>query len=249
MTASSSGSVAALFVLFFLGMASVALAQLPGGANSFNPALLQLFDGHKAFSARAELRVLDPQRRETIRTSIQMAYLNGKVRAEVSLSSITSQRMSTDALDLFKQAGMDPVVSVLLPDRKVSIVSFPTVKVFAEEPMGPEEAAEFGTRFSVTKTLLGKEVVAGESCDKSSISITSTKGASLKGTIWAAPALKGFPLRIQLPEGENLMEMTFTDVKLTAPGAESFEAPKGFRRYEGMDKLIADRMQSLTGVK
>ena len=126
----AAGCLLALLVSLILIPSS--RGQLPTGQGSFNPALLQVFGNNKAFVGRTDLRMSDKNNKEIIRMPMLMSFLEGKVRVEVSLNDISSTSLASEATQLFKQAGMDRVVSILRPDRKLSVIAFPTSKIFAE---------------------------------------------------------------------------------------------------------------------
>lgn len=245
---SATAAACLLALLALIGVhTSTATAQLPTGQGSFNPALLQLFGNNKAFVGRTDLRMSDKANKEIIRMPMQMSFLDGKVRVEVSLNDITSASLATEATKLFKQAGMDRVVSILRPDRKVSVIAFPTAKIYAEEPMSPSDAEGYSAKYDLTSKELGKETIEGHPCVKSQVSVKSGTGAAVQGVVWNATDLKNFPIKIQLPEGDSLVEMTFKDVKLQKPDAASFEPPAGYRRYDNMEKLVQERLSAVLG--
>ena len=74
------------------------------------------------------------------------------------------------------------------------------------------------------------------------MTVTSASGKQVLGTVWYATDLKDFPVKIQLPEGGSIVEMTFKDVKLQRPETSLFQPTAGFARYDSMEKLIQDRV-------
>lgn len=222
-------------------------AQIPGGQTGFNPALLQLFGSHKAFTGTTDLRMTDRMNKELVRMPMQMQFLDGKVRAEVNLKQITASAMGEEGLAMFKQAGMEQVVSILRPDRKVSIVAFAPAKVFTQEPMTPEDVAGFALKYEVKLTELGRETINNHPCIKNQVTVSNSRGERIQGTVWNATDLKQFPVKILLPEGDSIIEMSFRDVKLQKPDSTVFEAPAGFTRFESMEKLIQSRLASILG--
>jgi hypothetical protein len=165
----------------------------------------------------------------------------------VNLNQITSSSMGEQGLAMFKQAGMDQVVSILRPDRKVSIVSFLPAKVFTQEPMSAEDVAGFSLKYEVKLTELGRETIDNHACIKSQVTVSSSRGEKIQGTVWQATDMKNFPVKILLPEGDSTIEMRFRDVKLQKPDSTAFEAPAGFARFESMEKLIQSRLASFLG--
>lgn len=241
----AAGCLLALLVSWVLIPSS--RGQLPTGQGSFNPALLQVFGNNKAFVGRTDLRMSDKNNKEIIRMPMLMSFLEGKVRVEVSLNDISSTSLASEATQLFKQAGMDRVVSILRPDRKVSVIAFPTSKIFAEEPMSAADAAGYSAHYELKSSELGRESVEGHPCVKNKITVQNSAGVTVQGVVWNATDLKNFPIKIQLPEGDSLVEMTFKEVKLQKPEISTFEAPVGYRRYDSMEKLVQERLSSMLG--
>ncbi|MBI3868437.1 MAG: hypothetical protein HY299_07885 [Verrucomicrobia bacterium] len=229
--------------LLLSGMLRITVdAQIPGGQTGFNPALLQLFGNHKAFTTKVELRMTDAAGKDVVKTPMGMALLDRRVRVEVNINQITSSTLDAEGLNMFKRAGMDQVVSILRPDDSRTMVIFPTAKVYAEEPMTESDASGFSEAHKVEASDIGKESFDGHPCVKRRVTVTSSSGKKVQGTIWNATDLKDFPVKIQLPEGSSMVEMTFKDVKLQRPDVSLFQPTAGFTRYESMEKLIQDRV-------
>ena len=176
-----------------------------------------------------------------------MSCLDAKVRVEVNLAEMSSSKMPAQAAALFKQAGMEQVASILRPDRKQAIISFPTAKIYAQEAMSASDLDGFNARYDIRSEDVGRETLEGHPCMKSKVTVQSSSGGKMQGTVWRATDLKNFPIRIILPSGDSTVEMTFKDLKLVKPDAALFEAPAGHRRYDNMEKLMTERMASLLG--
>lgn len=232
---------------FAQALTSSLMGQIPGGQSGFNPALLHLFGPHKGFAGQTELRIMDRANKETVRMPMNMLFLDGKVRAEVNLNQIQSASMGQEGMDMFKKAGMDQVVSVLRPDSKMSIVSFPTAKVFAQEPMTAADIAGFTTKYQVKSVEQGRETIDNHPCVKLQVTVTGGTSSGIQGTVWQAMDLKNFPVKIVLPEGDSIVEMTFKSVKLAKPESSLFDTPAGFEKFESMEKLIQDRLTKVLG--
>ena len=99
-----------------------AQAQIPGGQTGFNPALLQLFGNHKAFSSKVDLRMTDTSGKEVLRTPMLLSVLDRRVRVDVNINQISSSNLDPEGLNMFKRANMDLVVSILRPDDTKTLV-------------------------------------------------------------------------------------------------------------------------------
>ncbi|HAM73026.1 MAG TPA: hypothetical protein DCM86_15415 [Verrucomicrobiales bacterium] len=242
---------AAALILLLTHSPTAAFGQLPGGGgsdpSSFNPALLQLFGGAKAFSGRVNLRVTDQGNKETMRTPMTLVYLENKVRVEVNLGDMVQATLPPQAIAMFKQAGMDQVTSILRPDRKQAIICFPAAKIYTQEGMSPSDLDAFNSTYDVKFQEIGNESLEGHPCTKCKFTVGSSSGKTMQGTVWRATDLKNFPVRIQVPAPDSTLEMTFKEIKTARPEAAQFEAPGGFKRFDNMEKLMTERMSSILG--
>lgn len=223
------------------------VAQIPGGQTGFNPALLQLFGDHKAFSSRLDLRMIDAAGKEMVKTPMDFALMDGKIRVQVDITQIKSSSMDADSLSLFKKAGMDLVISILRPDQGKSQVIFPNAKAMASEPLPEADAAAFLDKYQVSAKEMGKENVGSHPCIRKAVTVTSSRGKKVEGTVWYAQDLKGFPVKIMLPEGGATVDMTFVEVKLSKPDASLFQAPAGTAQYANVEKLLQERVFQALG--
>lgn len=227
-----------------------ARAQIPGGQSGFNPALLQLFGNHRAFTGSTELRMLDRANTEVLKMPMSMQYLDGKVRAEVNLNTIKASELGEQSLALYKKAGMEQITSILRPDRKNSIVAFQPAKVLVQQAMSAEDSAAFSAKYTVKLTEVGRETIDSHPCVKNQVTVTSSTGQAVQGLVWHATDLKQFPVKITLSEGDSSVEMKFLEVKLQKPESTAFEAPNGHTRFDSMEQLIQNRLASfLPGAK
>ncbi len=231
-----------LSALTLLSCPTAVSAQMPGGLTDFNPALLQLFGEHKSFSSRVQLRMTDPSGKELVKTPMGLSLLDGNVRVEVDINQITSSNLDAEGLALFKKAGMDRVISILRPDQGKSVIIFPTAKAMATEPMSASDTASFAEKYQIKATESGKETLGAHACVRKQVSVTNSKGVRMEGTVWYATSLRGFPVKISLPDGGSIVEMTFSDVKLQKPDVSQFQAPPGTAQYASVEKLLQERV-------
>lgn len=218
------------------------LAQVPGGQTGFNPALLQLFGNHKAFTGRLDLRTIDSAAKELVKTPMDFALMDGKLRVQVDITQIKSASMDADSLSLFKKAGMDVVISIISPDQGKSQVIFPNAKAMASEPLPEADAAAFLDKYQVNAKVTGKENIGSHPCIRKAVTVTNSRGKKIEGTVWYAQDLNEFPVKIVLPEGGSTVDMTFVAVKLSKPEASLFQAPAGTAQYANVEKLLQERV-------
>src|SRR5437762_3731520 len=108
--------------LSLLALASIAsfttLAQQAqmgvGSPPGWNAAMIRLFGDIKAFSAKAELRVLDKSGKETITLPMTFALLDRKVRMDIEMTQMKGPQVPPEQVASLKQMAMDRLACVVL---------------------------------------------------------------------------------------------------------------------------------------
>jgi hypothetical protein len=225
-----------------LAAASGGLAQVPGPSQTgLSAAMLKLFGSTAGFSAKAEVRLLDAARKETLQMQMDFAVLTNKVRAEVDMSQIKSVELSAEDLAGFKEMGMDRVITVVRPDRKSALIIYPSLRGYVEAPMAAEEAAAWARNYRVQKTRLGKEAIESRMCERSKVIVTSDDGERHDAMVWYAADLKNFPVQIQMNQPDATVTFRFREIRQVHPDAAQFEAPAGFAKHDNLEKLVRSR--------
>jgi hypothetical protein len=232
--------------------ASSALAQMGpfGGAGNIamNPTMAKLFGNNTAASAKAQVTINDSAHGQNMEMAMNMSMLDGKARMEMDMSQIKGGRMPPNAAAQMKKMGMDKMVIVSLPEKKLSLMMYPSLHAYAE--MSTENAqvpnqADKNTK--IDKTSLGKETIDGHDCEKFKVLITTDQGAHHEATVWSATDLKDFPVQVQMAESGNDITIKFRDVKLEKPDASLFDAPSDFTKYESPQALMQGEMMKKAG--
>src|SRR5438105_5007866 len=79
-------------IIFWSLAISRSFAQLPGGDGSgLSAALMKLFGDVTNFTARADVQVLDASQVERLRTPMNFAAADGKLRAEIDMVQMRGQ--------------------------------------------------------------------------------------------------------------------------------------------------------------
>src|ERR1017187_3393629 len=156
--------LAALFIVLLTRQAAVAQVPATGSPTGINAAFVKLFGAVNSFTARVETQMFDPAQKELVRMPMDFAALDDQVRLEIDLSQAKSKDLTASALAGVKQAGMDRVVSVFRPDKKVTYIICPGVQSYLILPLakGDVEALEQG--LTLKKSALGKETVDSHPC-------------------------------------------------------------------------------------
>jgi negative regulator of sigma E activity len=149
-----------------------------------------------------------------------------------------------EAAAMMKQAGMDKMVSLIQPDKKVTAIMYPNAQAYAEMPVTEDELGADKVEF----TEVGKEMVNGHPCKKVKLTSTDSKGKAQEAFVWRASDLKDFPIQMQMSQKDNTVLVKFRDPKLEMPAAAQFEIPAGYTKYPNLPALMqAVMMKMLSG--
>jgi hypothetical protein len=223
-----------LLLAGFLKSLTLWAQQMPD-ISGVNAAVIRLFGENPAFTAQADVRVLNSNRVEWFRMPSVFASADTKLRLDVDMKLIRSALIQPDMLNRIKQVGMDRVTSVVRPDKKVKYIIFPGAQSFTTMSLATEDTL-VGTE-KVEKKPLGRETLDGHACVKNLSTVKSSKGSVLlQATTWNATDLKDFPIQIEMKEGGNTTIMHFQNVNLNKPDAKLFEIPAGYKDTNAQDK-------------
>jgi hypothetical protein len=247
MNTSSHQVRCSVFLAGLLLAGTAAQAQMPGaGAPAgMSAALIKLFGDVKAFTAKAEIQVLDASQKERATMPMDFALLDKMIRVQLDLTQMKSSDMPAGAAEQLKSMGMAQVVSIVRPDKKVAYVIYPEQKMMMTMPLpkSDTDAAEKDTKLQ--KTALGKETVDGHSCVKNKVLMTDEKGTNVEAITWNASDLKDFPVQIQTQEKENTSIIRFKQVQFTKPDAKQFEVPAGYTQYSSPQEMMQGMMKKM----
>jgi hypothetical protein len=227
-------------VLFSLLAGFTGFAQLPAGGSAMdlNSAMLKLFGSATAFTARADVQVLDPKEVEQLRTPMTFANLDGRLRVEIDMSQMRGKDLPPATVAGLKQLGMDRVVSLLRTDKKLKYIIYPNAQSYVSLPLPKEETAVANQNLKVEKTALAKETVDGHPCVKNQVVVKSGEKVMLTATTWNASDLKDFPVQIITKEKDMTSIMRFQQILFVRLDAKQFEPPAGFKQYSDPETLV-----------
>jgi hypothetical protein len=243
------------FILTVLTITGLALAtaqaqphRTAGGAGGphFGAALAKLYGENQTFGARMEFETADASG-QTITVPGKMSFDNGKTRFEMNLSDIKGTKMPPEAAAQMKAMGMDSMVSISRPDKKVSYLVYPGMNSYVEMPITDTNDTAAADDFKVDITELGKETVDGHDCVKNKIVVAGKDGVKHESTVWNAKDLKNFPLKIESTEQGRKVLMSYKDVTFTKPDAGDFEAPADFTKYSSPQEMMQAVMMKRMG--
>jgi len=230
--------------LVALGLAP-AFAQFGPQAPHFGGALDKLFGEHQAFSAVMEFQTGGPAG-ENITMPGKFSFDTGKSRFEMNLSEMQGSKMPPDAAAHMKVMGMDTMISISRPDKKLVYIVYPGLNSYAE--MTPQDpSATAAANFKLETTELGKETVDGHDCVKNKVIVTDKDGKQHESTVWNATDLKNFPVKIVSTEQGHDSTMLFKNISLAKPAAGNFEVPSGFTKYDNVQTMMQTEMMKKMG--
>ncbi len=223
-----------------------ALAQVPGGSpTGVDAALAKLFGDFKAFSAKADVRVLDKDQQETMSSPMNFALLDQKIRVEIDLSKMKSRQMPAGAAQQLKQMGMEQITSIIRPDKKQMYIIYPATQSCLTMAMPKEETDAIDNPPKIEKSEVGNEMIDGHPCVKTKVTMTDAKGQKRDALTWNATDLKNFPVQIQTTDDSNTLVMRFSQVQFTVPEAAQFDPPNGYTKYSDMQEMMMGIMKKM----
>ena len=191
-------------------------------------AIAGLFGSNNAFTAVATTRILDPQQNEIMVMPMTYAFLAGKARSEVDMTQVTGKSIAPESKAVFKQMGVDRMVTITRPDKQAMIIVYPGLAAYAQTPLSAAD---------VQTASAGTETVDGHPCRKEKLTISS-KDSKQEGFVWRATDLKDFPIKIQLSHTNGLAITSYSNVKFDKPDAKLFEPTAEFDKYDSVEQML-----------
>jgi hypothetical protein len=229
-------------ITFGLGLLS-ACAQFgpPGGGPQFGGAMGKLFGENQSYTALLEFQTTDNSGDNMVMPG-KISFDTGKLRFEMDMTQMKNSRTRPETAARMKQMGMDKMVTISRPDKKITYLIYPGMQSYVENPMTDSQAAPDSSDYKVETTELGKDTVDGHPCVKNKVVVTDKDGNKHESTVWNATDLKNFPVKIEnSKEGRNVT-MLFKNVSLDKPDAALFEAPPDFTKFDDMQSMMQQMM-------
>jgi hypothetical protein len=218
-----------------------------GGAGkglSLSGSTAKLFGENKAFTANMELQANSPQGPVTVPGKI--FYSQGKARFEMDLAETKSPALPPGAAAQMKSMGMDKMIMISRPEKKMSYMIYPGLKAYIEMAIEDTDVDKPESDFKIEQTELAKEKLDGHDCVKNKTVVTDKDGSKHESTVWNAGDLNKFPVKIEQTEDGNLSTMTFKEVKLSKPEEKQFDTPTDCKKYENIMAIMQEVMKRAT---
>jgi hypothetical protein len=215
----------------------------PSGVNA---AFIRVFSPHTTFQAQAEVRVVDKQGKEWVRMPTKFSALDGNLRFEIDLAGVESASLPDFAKTTLQDSGMDKVVSIVRSDKRATFVVYPGMQCYLNLPLSPEDAKAAEKGYRVESTAPQKEVLDGKERMRSQLTIKESTGAvALDATVWRAPDLKDFPVKIETRQEDKTIVLTFSQVQFAKPASKDFDLPADFEEYKDAQKMMYGIMKKI----
>jgi hypothetical protein len=211
----------------------------------FGGSMSKLFGDNSAFSATVEMQMKMGEQDMTMPGKI--SFDSGKSRFEMAMSDAKGSQMPPGSAEHMKAMGMDRIVTVSLPDKKLSYMIYPDMQAYAEMHVSDSNTNKTNADYKVETTELGKETLDGHPCVKNKAIVTDDKNTKHEYTVWNATDLKNFPVKIETTEQGHNMTMLFKDVKFSKPDAALFTAPADYQKYNSPQELMQTEMMKRMG--
>jgi outer membrane lipoprotein-sorting protein len=209
--------------------------------------MAKLFGNNSAFSATMENQIRLGSGEKPMTMVGKIAFDSGKSRFEMNMSGASGSQMPPQAPGQMKDLGMETIVTISRPDKKMAYIVYPGLQAYAETPIQDPDAAKADSDFKMETTELGKETIDGHPCVKSKVVITNDKGEKHESTVWKATDLKDFPVKMEITERGQPMTISFKDVNLSKPDALQFDPPSDFKMYSSREELMQQEIMKRMG--
>jgi hypothetical protein len=226
-------------------------AQFLDSSVGLGAGLVKVFEPVRAFSARADVQVLDTNRQEVLRTPMNFALLDGKVRMDFDMTQMKGKSVQPSLVSSMKQINLNRVASVVRLDKRLIHVLFPGAQSYVDTELSAAETAAAEKNVQVQRTPLGKETIENHPCTKTRVVVKNAKGVLLlEATTWNASDLKEFPIQIAARAKDGTTIMRFSQMQMARPAAAQFEPPNGYTKYGNPDMLLlAAAQRTMLGSK
>jgi hypothetical protein len=189
----------------------------------------------KAFSATAVMTTPG----SAMNMEFAMAMSGGKTRVEMDMSKMMGASGGAGI------PGMDKIINITLPAKKVIYQIIPGMKGYCEMPILDGSATTAGAEAKVVRKSQGMETVEGYACEKMLTTVTSADGTKTDITTWEAKPLGGIPVKTEIPTPDGKMTMLYKNIKTGKPADSLFEIPAGLKKYGSMQELMMSGMMQM----
>jgi outer membrane lipoprotein-sorting protein len=225
-----------------VSIAGSASAQDPSSPASAGMDRLQKVLGQQSLQAKVIMTFAGSKKAEKIGPmEFIMMMSKGKSRMEMDMTKMSAAAGANAGT---MPAGMDKMVNISRPDKKVVYQVLPGLNAYCEMAI-PEAPGGTADATKIERNVEGTEKVDKYECQKVRNSVTAPDGTKTDFLTWEAKELKGLPIKMETETPEGKMTMMFKDIKTDAPDAALFEPPKGATKYGSMQEMMMSGMMKM----
>jgi hypothetical protein len=207
--------------------------RAPGGLPAgFHHALLDVLAEEPSFYGQATILLSNGPDKEPTSMSCSIAGLSGSLRLELDSFETGSNVPPAEAAQLRNMHS----VTILRPDKNRMYMEFPGFNSFVEIAYSKSTGTEPALPAKITKTVLGKEIVEDQQCQKSQWNIAESDGEQYNAIVWESTNWNNFPIQIKIGSPAAVVE--FQELHLEAPNSSLFDLPANYIKYEGIQQNI-----------
>lgn len=207
----------------------------------------KLFGENSTFSANLEMQTGEEGGSDAMSVPGKIFFDEGKSRFEMDMSQMKGAKMPPQAAAQMKSIGMDKMIMIARPDKKLGYQVYPGMQAYVQNPLPEQETATTPSDFKIEVTELGKETVDNHPCVKNKAVVTDKEGAKHESTVWNATDLKKFPIKIEHVENGTKVTMLFHEVSLSKPAGDLFDPPTDATKYDSMQSMMQQVMMKRLG--
>src|ERR1041385_6673909 len=154
--------------------------MMRGNGPKFTGSMAKLFGDNSSFTANVENQI-DSASAQAMTMPGKLAFDSGKSRFEMNLADAKGGQMQ-GAAEHMKAMGMDRMVMISRPDKKLTYQVYPGMTAYVESPLEDPDATKPESAFKIETTELGKETLDGHPCVKNKVVVTDDEGKKHEST-------------------------------------------------------------------
>jgi hypothetical protein len=218
----------------------------PSAMPDFGGDTAKLFGDNQTFSATLQIQSTDNSGK-AITMPGKISFDAGKARFEFNMTAVQGSAMPPAAIAQMKSMGLDQMVAVARPDKKIAWLIYPGMQSYVQNTLSDAQADATTNDFKIESTEIGKETVDNHPCLENKIVIIGKDGNKHEFTAWNATDLNNFPVKIQTDAQGHSTTLLFRSVSFAKPDASLFEVPSGYTSYANVQVMMQQQMMKQMG--
>ena len=155
------------------------------GMPKFDARFAKIFGDNSAFAADVEIQTAGGKT-DGVKAPGKFAFLEGKTRIEIDMTAAAGGKISADSAAQMKAMGMDRMIMISVPEKKVTYMLYPGMEAYIEMEAKDAEDPKAADKFKIDISELGKETLDGRACVKNKVVVTPSMTRPGAGTTCAS---------------------------------------------------------------